>query len=121
MNAAPSSERRAILNRIESHCLAGIGDRWGPFGKRGPFGMRRPPQAGLYFSWRGSAGRPWWTVRGRLGLPSRRGLPGAGHDDDDLPKPEACGVVSALSTGTLPPRPDILYPTRSPSLRPMSH
>lgn len=57
---------------------------------------------GLYFSWRGSAEPP-------LGKPTVSMEPMGRHDDDDLPKLEAFGIIFALSTGVLPPRPDILY------------
>lgn len=106
----------------------------------GTLGMRRPQ--GLRCPIAERRGRPWaalgFTFPG-VALPNRPlGKPTAsmepmGRHDDDLPKPEAFGIVSALSTGVLPPRPDILYPdsracsalytlhAAPSSLRPMLH
>lgn len=129
MNAGPSSELRAILNRTELHCRAAVGDRWGPFGKWGPLGMRR--QQGL----RCLVAERAWAALGfafpGVALPKAPTTapihgPMGRHDDDDLPEPEACGTISANSTGVLPPRPDVLYSIpytthSSSSLRPMLH
>lgn len=87
-------------------------------------------RTGPCFSWRGSAERPLGSLS----------MVQWGHDDDDLPKPEARGIISAYSIGALPLRPDILSPdgqactlhsalysvhstlyTHMASLRPMLH
>lgn len=104
----------------------------------GTLGMRRPRVALPY------CGTAWaalgFTFSG-VALPNAPSVgnlsihgPMGRHDDDDLPKPETFGIVSALSTRMLPPRPDILptvsrgpglqctlHYTHLSSLRPMLH
>lgn len=50
--------------------------------------MRRPPgRALLFLAW--LCRRPLVNGAWQAWVPFRRGLRGAGHDDDDLPKPES--------------------------------